>query len=50
MVLLLKFIQVGLVAAALPKDLKLTDPASVQGVAKAIAADAMSYYKGTVSV
>ncbi|KLU81914.1 mannan endo-1,6-alpha-mannosidase DCW1, partial [Magnaporthiopsis poae ATCC 64411] len=49
MVLLLKFIQVGLVAAALPKDLKVTDSASVQGVSKAIAADAMSYYKGTAA-
>ncbi|KAK5660477.1 hypothetical protein OQA88_13025 [Cercophora sp. LCS_1] len=35
-----------LIAAALPKDLNMTDPTSVKAVTKTIAAEAMSYYKG----
>ncbi|KAK4143359.1 mannan endo-1,6-alpha-mannosidase [Dichotomopilus funicola] len=38
---------VAAVAAIAPKDLKIDDPTSIKGVAKTIAAGAMSYYSGT---
>ncbi|KAL8298511.1 hypothetical protein RB601_002467 [Gaeumannomyces tritici] len=49
MVLFMKAVNLGLAAAAVPKDLNITDHASVQGVSKTIAADAMSFYKGSAA-
>ncbi|KAK4185085.1 family 76 putative glycoside hydrolase [Podospora australis] len=37
----------ALIAALAPKDLNISDPTSIKGVAKTIAANTMSYYTGT---
>ncbi|KAK4125945.1 glycoside hydrolase family 76 protein [Parathielavia appendiculata] len=37
----------ALIAALAPKELNINDPSSIRGVAKTIAAGAMSYYSGT---
>ncbi|KAK4033759.1 glycoside hydrolase [Parachaetomium inaequale] len=37
----------AVIAAIAPKDLNIDDPSSIRGVAKTIAAGAMSYYSGT---
>ncbi|KAK4160756.1 glycoside hydrolase [Cladorrhinum sp. PSN259] len=38
----------AIISALAPKDLNISDPVSVKGVAKTIAANTMSYYSGTV--
>ncbi|KAK3319311.1 glycoside hydrolase family 76 protein [Apodospora peruviana] len=38
---------VGLITAGPPKDLNITDPTSIQSVAKTLAAGTMEYYHGT---
>lgn len=49
MVQFMKSVHAVMVASAVPKDLKIAEPTSVQAVVKTIAADAMSYYKGSAS-
>lgn len=47
----MKSVRVAAMAiSAVPKDMKISESASVQAVVKTIAADTMSYYKGSATV
>lgn len=51
MVQFMKSVRVAAMAiSAVPKDMKISESASVQAVVKTIAADTMSYYKGSATV
>ncbi|KAI6463577.1 hypothetical protein MCOR18_010691, partial [Pyricularia oryzae] len=50
MVQFMKSVRVAAMAiSAVPKDMKISESASVQAVVKTIAADTMSYYKGSAT-